>query len=158
MLRDLMVNEIDAADATYTADVALATGMGVIADLTNKLAKLPTAETGTDILFVQKARIPTGCLAARTEFSDYEPQFNNYEKDDKVVLYDYSYRNIFATDQYDKAITDADIDKYVAWGTDGKAVIAATGTQSLYKFKGLYNDAGHILARFIKMEVPGTNA
>lgn len=158
MLRDLMVNEIDAADATYTADVALATGMGVVADIANKLAKLPAAETGTDILFVQKARVPYGCIAARTIFSDYEPQFNNYEKDEKVVLYDYSYRNIFATDQYASTITDADVDKFVAWGTDGKAVIAANTTDSLYKFMGFYNDAGHKLAKFIKVEVPGKNA
>lgn len=158
MLRDMMVNEIVGVDATYTADADLATGMGVVKDFANKLAKLPTADTGVDVVFVQKARIPTGCNASKTYFSDYNEQFNTVAEGDKVVLYNYAYDNIFATDQYDAtSLVDANVDKFVAWGTDGKAKIAAAGTDSLYKFIGLYNDAGHTLARFYKVETVGSN-
>ena len=146
MLRDMMVNEIVGVDATYTADADLATGMGVVKDLANKLAKLPTADTGVDVVFVQKARIPTGRETAKTYFSDYNEQFNTVNEGDKVVLYNYAYDNIFATDQYDATSL-----------TDGKAKIATAGTDSLYKFIGLYNDAGHTLARFYKVETVGSN-
>lgn len=159
MLRDMMVNEIVGVDATYTADANFATGMGVVKDIANKIAKLPTADTGVDVVFVQKARIPTGQNAAKTYFSDYNEEFNTVKKDDKVVLYNYAYDNIFATDQYDDTSLVAGAeDKFVAWGTDGKAKIAGSGVNSMYKFAGLYNDAGHTLARFYKTEAVGTNA
>ena len=158
MLRDLEVNEIVAVDATYSADVDMATGMGVIKDIANKVATLPAAEVGTEIVFTQKARIPTGKNAARTIFSDYDEEFNTIKKDDKVVLYNYAYDNIFATDQYDTATLVAGAEgQYVAWGTNGKAKLATAGVDSRYKFYGLYNDAGHILARIYKTEEIGSN-
>ena len=158
MLRDMMVNEIVGVDATYTADADFATGLCVVKDLANKLAKLPAADTGVDVVFVQKARIPTGCNASKTYFSDYNVEFNTVAEGDKVVLYNYAYDNIFATDQFDAtSLVDANVGKFVVWGTDGKAKVATAGTDSLYKFIGLYNDAGHTLARFYKVETVGSN-
>lgn len=159
MLRDLMVNEIVGVDATYNADADLITGMGVIKDPVNKLAKLPSAETGTDILFAQQVPVPKGINAARTIFSDYEDDFMNIAKGAKLVLYNYAYDNILGTDQYDETSLKAgNEDKYVAWGTDGKAKIASAGVQSNYKFLGLVKDNYHMLARIYKTEVPGTNS
>lgn len=159
MLRDKIVNDYTNVDSTYTADVELKTGMGVVKDFVNKLAKLPTAATGVDVVFVQKDRRPTGINAAKVYLSDYNEEFNTVKKDDKVVLYNYAYDNIFATDQYDATTIKAgNENKYVAWGTDGKATIAASGTNSRYKFLGLVDDAGHTLARFYKVEDIGSNA
>lgn len=158
MLKDKIVHDYANVDATYTADTNLNTGMGVVKDLVNKLAKLPTAETGVDIVFVQKDRTPIGINAAKTQFSDYDVDFNTVNAGDKVVLYAYAYDNIFATDQYDETTVKAGAEgSYVAWGTDGKAVIAAAGTASNYKFLGLVSDAGHTLARFYKTEKIGNN-
>lgn len=158
MLRDLETLEINAVDATYAADVDMATGMGVVKDIANKIAKLPAAETGTEVVFIQKDRRPTGRNAARTIFSDYDEEFNTVKAGDLIVLYNYAYDNIFATDQFDATTLVAGVEgQYVSWGTNGKAKLATAGVKSRYKFYGLYNDAGHILARIYKTEEIGNN-
>lgn len=160
MLRDLLVNGNVGVDATYTADKEFKTGMAVVKDFANKLAKFPAAETGTDVVFVNKVREATGINAGRTDLPDYFEEFVTVNAGDKVVLYNYAYDNTFGTDQFDeKKLTDAAVGKYVAWGKDGLATVAAATTESNYKFLGFTLDAGKVkMARIYKTEVPGKNS
>lgn len=154
MLRDIIVNTGTAAPATYKTSDACATGMGVIKDLTAGTVAFPSEETATDICLLQKSRIATGCLAARSEHSDYETEFNTFKKGELCVLYTYDIGESFATDQY--TLEDGDEGKYVAVGTDGKWVVATV--ESKYKFVKFYNDAGHKLALIEVVETVGSNA
>ena len=154
MLRDIIVNTGTAAPSTYKTIDVCATGIGVVKNLTAGTVAVPAEETATDICLLQKSRIATGCLAARSEHSDYETAFNTFEKGELCVLYTYDIGESFATDQYDLA--DGDEGKYVAVGTDGKWKVATV--DSKYKFVKFYNDAGHKLALVEVVEAVGTNA
>ncbi|MEG1563302.1 MAG: hypothetical protein RR365_06200 [Bacteroides sp.] len=148
MLRDLIVNEGLAAEATYKASVAMNTGMAVVENDTAGTADFVAAETGDNLYFVQKARIPVGRDAAGTEFSDWEAAFNTVVKDELLVLYKYPAGSVFGTDAYATNLTNADKGKVVSAGIDGKLGKATAGTvKSVYKFQGLYTDNGHILAK-----------
>ena len=156
MLREFRVNSADAPSAMFKANVALKTGMGVIKDYANGLAKLPTATTADGIFLVSKMPYPTGKDAAIEDFSDYYEPFNTVAQDELVVLYSYRDDSAFGTDQYDtSALTAAAAPLYVAVGTDGKWT-TATGN-SKYLFTKLYDDAGHTLAH-IEVVEPGSNA
>ena len=142
MLRDIIVNSGTAAPSTYKTTDECATGMGVVKNLTAGTVAFPTEETASDICLLQKSRIATGCLAARSEHSDYETEFNTFDKDELCVLYTYDVGESFATDQY--SLSDGDEGKRVAVGTDGKWKVATV--DSKYVFVKFYNDAGHKLA------------
>lgn len=151
MLRDLIVNAQDAAIAGYTVTTAAATGMGVvITDEDEKTVGLPEAETAVDVFVLQKARVPEGLNCARTDFSDYDPDFNTFAADEQVVLYKYDIGERFAVDAFAAALTDSDKGKKVAVGTDGKWAVA-TGA-SKYVFYGMMNDNGHMLAKIKVVE------
>lgn len=156
MLRELIVHENLAADATFTAAKELKTGMGVIRDFTTRTAAVPTAETAAEIAIVFKQPIPTGRNAALTQFSDYEDEFNTVAENEKFVCYTFPDNTTFAVDQYDDALAEADVNKYLAVGTDGKWTTASV--ESRYKFIGFMNDNGHTLAKIFVCDVAGTNS
>ena len=160
MLRDLIVHDYLAVDSTFAADADMVTGAGVVKDFTAKTAGFPAAETAADIMFVQKARIPTGVNAARTEFSDYDPDFVNVAKGEKITLYHYPADATFGTDQFNvETLTKGNEGKRVAWGEDGKATIASSSVASVYVFKGLYEEAkGRTLAEIYVSDTPATNS
>lgn len=157
MLRDLIVNAQDAAIAGYTVTTAAATGMGVvITDEDEKTVGLPEAETAVDVFVLQKARVPEGLNCARTDFSDYDPDFNTFAADEQVVLHKYDIGERFAVDAFAAALTDSDKGKKVAVGTDGKWKVA-TGA-SKYVFYGMMNDNGHTLAKIKVVEDTTANS
>lgn len=156
MLRELMVHEGLAVDATFSAATAMKTGCGVVKNFATKEIAFPTEETAANICIVEKARIPKGINAARTQFSDYDEDFVNVEEGEKAVAYVFPAGTMFATDQYDTETLTADAgEKYVAWNTEGKAVVAAGA--SFYKFIGIHNDNGHLLAKIYVCDTAGTN-
>ena len=157
MLRDLIVNAQDAAIAGYTVTTAAATGMGVvITDEDEKTVGLPEAETAVDVFVLQKAKVPEGLNCARTDFSDYDPDFNTFAADEQVVLHKYDIGERFAVDAFAAALTDSDKGKKVAVGTDGKWKVA-TGA-SKYVFYGMMNDNGHTLAKIKVVEDTTANS
>lgn len=157
MLRDLIVNAQDAAIAGYTVTTAAATGMGVvITDEDEKTVGLPEAETAVDVFVLQKARVSEGLNCARTDFSDYDPDFNTFAADEQVVLHKYDIGERFAVDAFAAALTDSDKGKKVAVGTDGKWKVA-TGA-SKYVFYGMMNDNGHTLAKIKVVEDTTANS
>ncbi len=158
MLRDLMVNENMAADATFVADAAMATGMAVVKNYTDGTADLPSAETASELYFVQKARIPSGINAYRSEFSDWTTEFNTLVAGEGVVLYKYPAGSVFGTDAYATALTNSDKGKVLSAGTDGKLKKATTSTvSSVYKFLGLYTEGSHTLAKVEVLDTATAN-
>lgn len=159
MLRDLIVNAQDAAIAGFTTESAAATGMGVvITSEADKTVDLPSAETAVDVLVLQKARVPEGLNCAKTEFSDYDPDFNTFAAGEQVILYKYYVGERFATDAYASGLTDSDAGKKLAVGTDGKWKVAGANVASKYEFIGLVNDNGHTLARIKVVEDTTANS
>ena len=154
MLREIMTHSHKAADATYKADAAMRTGMGVVKNFTDHTADLPTAASSANLFFVQKARVPKGVNAALTNMSDYHEDFNAVEEGELVVLYSFDAGEQFATDAAVTTLTDSDIGKALAVGTDGKFALAAKSTSSHYVYRGKYNDAGHILCWVEVMDTP----
>ncbi|MCM1333451.1 MAG: hypothetical protein NC084_06250 [Bacteroides sp.] len=156
MLRELIVHEGLAADATFTAATDLKTGMGVVLNYKDHTAGLPESTTADNIVLVQKMPIPTGRNAALTQFSDYEDEFNTVNEGDKFVAYDYPTGDTFATDQYNTAtLTENAIGKTVAVGTDGLWTVAESASR--FKFVGLKNDNGHVLAKIYVSNVAVAN-
>ena len=160
MLRDIIVNGNNHADATYKTSGAYKTGMGVTKTLSAGTVAIPAAETASDVFVLQKARTVSGDMAARTQFSDYEPEFNEFAEGELCVLYTYAPGEQFATDQYVAAdMVTANIGKYVAVNTSGKWCVAtATTVTSKYVFKGTMSDAGHTLAVIEVVDTPAANA
>ena len=142
MLRDNIINGAKFIDATKKAATALKTGMGVV--VTSGKAALPSSATAANVFVVQKQRIATGVNAARTEFSDYEDEFNTVAADELVLLVKYHAGESFLTDQYNSALAAGE---RVEAGTDGKWVKAGTSSVSTYVFVGTVNDNGHTLAK-----------
>ena len=159
MLRDLMVNESLVADATFKADVAMATGMGVQKNHADGTADFPAAETAVNIFAVQKSRIPVGIETARTEFSDWDAAFNTVAVNEIVVLYQYPAGSQFGTDAFASALTNADKGKVLSVGTDGEWKKATASTvNSAYKFLGLYTENGHTLAKIEVLDTATANS
>lgn len=157
MLRDLIVHEQKAAETTYKADVAMATGMAVIKNVTDGTAELPSAETAENLFFTQKERIPTGRNAGVANHSDYDTEFNSIAKDERMALYQYDRGEKFATDAVG-SLTDSDIGKVLSAGTDGKMKVASAAVASRYQYLGAYNDAGHKLAKIYVLQDATNNA
>ena len=163
MLREFRVNGADAPAAYFVADTDLKTGMGVVKDYANGLAKLPTSATADDIFLVAKAPIATGVYAG-TDQSDYFEEYNTVAEGDCVVLYSYRDDSAFGTDQYAAALGTAlaasgATPTYVSVGTDGKWVATSgSGNTSKYLATGLYDDAGHTLVRIEVLDVAGANS
>lgn len=154
MLRDIMAHEQKAVPAYYKAAVNLNTGMGVVVDVENSTAGLPTAETADGIYLVDKERVPTGVNASRNQFSDYEEEFNAVKKDEPVKLRTYGPGEEFATSAFTGTIAKGD---YVAVGADGKWK-KATGASRYVCVDPAHNDAGHTLLRVLVFDATGSNS
>lgn len=151
MLREFRVNCADAPAANFKAAVELKTGMGVTKDYANGTIGLPNVATSKNIFIVQKFPIPDGADAARVNFSDYENAFNTISEGECALAYSYRPDSAFGTDQYNAtALTASAAPATVEVGTDGKWTTASG--DSKYYFTGLYNDAGHTLARIEVIE------
>lgn len=155
MLRELITHGKKAVEAAYKADVAMATGMAVVKNRADKTAELPAKETADNLFFVQKQRIPTGRNAGVAEHSDYDTEFNTVAQGELVTLPQYDRGETFAIDAV-TGLTDADKDKVLAAGTDGKLKVATIPSRYLYC--GEYNDAGHKLAKIEVLETAITNS
>ena len=151
MLREFRVNCADAPAADFKAEVELKTGMGVVKDYAKKTLKLPDAATAKNIFIVQKVPMPEGIEASRVNFSDYEEAFNTVAVGEGAVAYSYRPDSAFGTDQFDtETVKKENANKSVEVGEDGKWKISESDTK--YVFTGLYNDAGHVLARIEVVE------
>ena len=159
MVRDLMVHEGKIAPAFCKAAAACATGMGVVIDRAAKTFALPEAATADNIYVVHKERIPTGVYAGIADLSDYFEESNTVAADEFAPLWMYEFGEEFAVDAYNTTnVTAEAAGQYLAVGTDGKWDIAASGVASKYRLVGLYDDAGHALARIEVMDATGTNS
>lgn len=158
MLRELITHSHKAAESTYKAKVAMETGMAVVKNIKDGTAEFPAADTGDNLFFVHKERIPTDINAARANMSDYDDDFNKVAADELVVLYSFDAGEQFATAAYDATLTDESIGKPLVAGTDGKLKLAESKATSKYVFTGLYNDAGHTLCGVEVMNDPITVA
>jgi len=154
MLRDFRINGAKAPDAMHKAKVEMVTGMAVVREdsSTDKFVNITSEEAVADILFVDKERVPTGVNAARSDMSDYDPDFVNIKANEMVTIDKYAPDEKFGTDQFVESDFTAEtaIDTRVSF-KGGKAMKATIA--SPYKFKGLYNDNGHTL---IQIEVSDT--
>lgn len=156
MIRELINHGGKAAEATYVAATELKTGMGVVKN-TDGTCSVPTAATAQNIYLVDKERIPTGTNAGKTYLSDYEDEFNTVAAGDCVKLPEYDSGEVFATSEYDTALTAADAGKTLHVGTDGKWAVATEA--SPYRFEGFYTDAGsHTLAKIAVLKDAVANA
>lgn len=155
MLRERVTHFHKAAETIYKAAADMTTGMGVV-KMDDGTFAFPAAATCANIFWLDKERIPTGINAARVDMSDYDVDFVTVKKDEFGKLMQYGPGERFATDAYATALTEADAGKTVAVGTDGKVAVATAA--SIYKFKGFYDDAGHILADLEVLDTPVANS
>lgn len=156
MLRELQTQGLKPIDAMNKASVAMNTGMGVVKNLAAKEVGFPTAESGTNIYFVDKERYPTTIVnSIRTDVSDYDDDFNKIAAGELVKLNPPKSGDRFAVDQY--IPTGLTIGKYMAVGTDGKWKNATAAVQSVFTYGGIYNDAGHNLAIIQVVATAGAN-
>jgi len=155
MLRERITHQHKAADTYLKAAANMVTGMGVVKDEVTGTFKFPTAATSANIYLVDKERIPTGINAARTDMSDYDEDYTAVKKNEFAKLPRYDAGERFATDQYATALTDAAIGKTLAVGADGKWAVATA--DSVYKFVGWFDDAGHKLADIAVLDTAVAN-
>lgn len=155
MLRELQVTMNKPANTMYKAgDGKIVTGMAVLKNETNKTFEFATAETASDLYFVDKERVPSGRNAALADMSDYDEDFVTLKDGEFGKLIAYYVGERIATDQYVE--TDLDDGVRVAAGTDGK--IKKATVPSRYIFKGFYDDNGHKLAIVEVSDSAVTNA
>ena len=146
MIRDMRRNGAQPKDTMHKAEVDMVTGMGVVIKNATTVS-LPSAETASNIYVVTKERVPSGVNAARTDMSDYDPDFVNIAASEFVGLERYTDGEKFAVDQF-KASDFADSVTpgfAVSVGTDGLWAKAASTVNSKYIFDGFHNDNGHKL-------------
>ena len=143
MLRELQVTMNKPANAMYkSGEEKIITGMAVVKNETNKTFEFPTEETASNLFFVDKERIPTGCNCARVDMSDYDEDFVTVKENEFAKLIAYYVGERFAVDQFVKDGLESGV--RVAVGTDGKLVKATVASK--YIFKEFFNDNGHELA------------
>ena len=145
MLRNNIVNDGKFAIATYKAAADYKTGMGVVVDAVSGLVSVPTTETSADIYLLDKAPVPTGVNAAKTNFSDYEEEFVTVKENDKCLAVKYVAGESFITDQFDATkIKSSAIGERVAVNTSGKWTVASSA--SSYILENVTTDNGHAVA------------
>lgn len=143
MLRELQVTKDKPANSMYkSGEEAIITGMAVVKNESNKTFEFASAETASDLFFVDKERVPSGLNAARGDMSDYDEDFVTLKENEFGKLITYYAGERFATDQYNE--TDLEVDVRVSAGTDGKLALATVASK--YIFKGFFDDNGHKLA------------
>lgn len=139
MLRELIANSGYAANAMFTADVAMVQGMVVVKSGTE--AALPTAGAG-DLFFVTKERIPTGVLSLKGELSDYIDEYENIAAGEFVKLEKYRVGDVVATNQITGTPAAG---TYLIAAIDGTLKAQVSATTSNMVCRGTYDDAGHTL-------------
>ena len=139
MLREMQAIGNKHAPTMYKAEAAMKTGMLVTIKDADGVVSLPTTATSKDLYWVTKERIPTGLNAARTEFSDYETEFNEIAVGEFVKLIPMQFGERYATDQFAEGLAVGDAVESVK-GVATKA----TGDSNL-KCVGTYVDNGHKL-------------
>lgn len=155
MLREIVTHSHKAAESTYKAAVAMRTGMAVVKKADGTFA-FPTSTEDMNLYVTQKAMIPTGVNAGKTWLSDYEEEFNTFAEGELGVLYQFDAGEVFGTDAYTEALAGAAVGAPVVGGTDGKWDLGSA--ESLFRFRGMKDDAGHKLAWIEVLAVPATNA
>lgn len=156
MLRIFQATLNTPANAMYKAVEAMKTGMAVTENYAGRTVGLPEEESGVNLLFVDKERMPTGLNAGRGDMSDYDPNFTEIGEDEPVKVIAFQQGDIFGTDQY----TDAELETgdMLAAGVDGRLKKAESDTESVYRYTGTYNDNGHTLARVAVLHTAAKNA
>lgn len=152
MLRDIRTLFDKPVPTSYKAAAGFQTGMAVVLNDTDNVAKFADAATSANLWFVDKERIPTGINAGRQNLSDYETEYVTVNAGDFVKLKKYLPGDEFATD----AKGAATIGKTVEAGADGKLVDAASASPYLYVAD--YNDNGHVLMHIRVLDTPVANA
>lgn len=143
MLRELQVTMNKPANAMYkSGEEKIITGMAVVKNETNKTFEFASEETGSNVFFVDKERIPTGCNCARVDMSDYDEDFVTVKENEFAKLIAYYVGERFAVDQYVEDGLESGV--RVAANTEGKLVKATVASK--YIFKEFFNDNGHKLA------------
>ena len=157
MLRELQVTKDKPANSMYkSGEEKIVTGMAVVKNESNKTFEFASAETATDLFFVDKERVPSGINAARGDMSDYDEDFTTLKENEFGKLIAYYVGERFAVDQYVESGLDVGV--RVSANTDGQ-LIKATGTvDSKYVFKGFYDDNGHKLAIIEVSDTPTKNS
>lgn len=159
MLRTIIAHDGKLVLGGFKTAGAYKTGMGVTKDEVTGVVTIPAKEVGVNLYVLDKERIPTGANTARVDMSDYDPDFNTFAAGEFCKIQGYVANEKFAVDQFNaESCIDANKGKYAAVGTDGKWTIAASATDSEYKFLGLHNDAGHTLALIECVKAVGKNA
>jgi len=144
MIRILQSNGAQKLNSMYKAAVDLTTGFAVETDFATKEVSLPTAAKGINLKFVDKERIATGPKAAYDYLSDYDEAYTAITAGEYVLVWDnFEQGTVFATDAFATDITAFTEGDLLEAGTDGK-LKAASGA-SAYKFRSVYDDAGHTL-------------
>lgn len=143
MLRELQATMNKPANAMYkSGEEKVITGMAVVKNETNKTFEFASAETASDLFFVDKERVPSGRNAALSDMSDYDEDFVTIKEGDPGKLITYYVGERIATDQYvDTGLVEG---VRVAAGADGK--IKKATVASRYIFDGFFDDNGHKLA------------
>lgn len=157
MIRELQVTKDKPANSMYkSGEEKIVTGMAVVKNEANKTFEFASAETASDLFFVDKERVPSGINAARGDMSDYDEDFTTLKENEFGKLIAYYVGERFAVDQYVESGLEEGV--RVSAGTDGK-LIKATGTvDSKYVFKGFYDDNGHKLALIEVSDTPAKNS
>lgn len=145
MLRELQGNVAKNVPAEYTAKVDMMTGMGVQIDSKDGVLTLPETATAENVYFLEKERVAEGVYAGVTDLSDYFEQFVTVKAGEFAKAVPPYTGEIYGTDQYDAALTEDDIGKTLAVGTDGKWSAAASASR--FELIGFQQDGGHSLAK-----------
>lgn len=146
----MLRNIIKAPTVTEIYELAsdIRRGSLVTKDLTT--GKAVAAEgVGVDVWIVDADNQPTGAYSD-VEISQYDDSLDVVKG--RAVLVKYGVGGQFGTDQVDGSFEKGE---YAIAGTGanaGKFVKANSGETSIFKFIGLYDDAGHVLHRFEVVE------
>lgn len=155
MLRELQVTMNKPANAMYkSGESEIITGMAVVKNESKKTFEFASAETASDLYFVDKERVPSGRNAALENMSDYDEDFVTLKENEFGKLIAYYVGERIATDQY---VEDGLVDGVrVSAGIDGKITKATVASR--YIFKGFFDDNGHKLAVIEVSDTASTNA
>lgn len=148
MLKDFYNPYGKSVDATYKADGALTTGMGVIKGADNKCAK-PSADTVAEIFFVDKEHYAKGINTAHAQYSDYFSDFNDVASGEYLKLRKFTSPDVFGTSVYDDDANEIPIaGRAVMVNADGEVEDINDGsTASKYICDGYVTDNGHTLCK-----------
>ena len=157
MIRELIAfDQGKPAPAQYTIATNAATGMGVKVDIVNGTVAFPGSASDVDIWVLHKDRQLSDAQSYKTQFSDYDTDFNTIVNGTAVKIKKYGPGEVFATDQIDANAVNACVNGgvYLRVGTDGKwALTPNSGVDvSGYMSGKTYTDVSHTLYKIIVLE------